>query len=67
MLTPDIIIDNVQNAKKQAVETFVTNKEIQKSLIDLIDAQTAYCKTVANNALLFSQLFVKNFAVGSAK
>lgn len=67
MFTPEIIIDNVQNAKKQAVQTFVTNKEIQKSLIELIDAQTAYCKTLSQNVLLFSQLFVKNFAVGSAK
>ena len=67
MFTPELIIDNVQNAKKQVVQTFVTDKEIQKSLFELIDAQTAYCKTLSQNALLFSQLFVKNFAVGSAK
>jgi len=67
MFTPEIIIDNVQNSKKQFVETFVANKELQKSLIELIDAQTKYSKTLAQNALLFGQLFVKNFAVSSAK
>ena len=67
MFSPDQIIDNVQNAKKQVISTFVTHEEIKKSLIEVVDAQTAYSKTVAQNALLFSQLFVKNFAVSSAK
>lgn len=67
MLTPEVIIDSVQNAKKQVVNTFVVNEQIKKSLNDLIDAQTVYTKTLAENALLFSQLFVKNFAVGTAK
>ena len=67
MFTPEQFIDNVQNAKKQVITTFVKQEEIQKSLIKLIDAQTVYCKTVAENTLLFSQLFVKNFAVSSAK
>jgi len=67
MFTPENFIDSVQNAKKQAVNTFVVNAEIKKGLIEVIDAQTAFSKTVAQNALLFSQLFVKNFAVGSAK
>lgn len=67
MFTPDQIIDNVQNVKKHLVGTFVTHEEVKKSLIELIDAQTAYSKTVAQNALLFTQLFVKNFTVGSVK
>lgn len=67
MFTPEQLIDNVQNAKKQVISTFVTHEEIKKGLIEVVDAQTAFCKTVAQNALLFSQLFVKNFAVGSAK
>lgn len=67
MFTPEIFIDSVQNAKKQAVNTFVVNEQIKKGLIEVIDAQTAFTKTVAQNALMFSQLFVKNFAVGSAK
>ncbi len=67
MFTPDHIIDSVQNAKKQAVNTFVIHEEFKKGLIEIIDAQTAFNKTVAQNTLLFTQLFVKNFAVGSAK
>ena len=67
MFTPEQFIDNVQNAKKQVISTFVTHEEIKKGLIEVVDAQTAFAKTVAQNTLLFSQLFVKNFAVGSAK
>ena len=67
MFSPDVIIDSVQNAKKQVVNTFVVHEEFKKGLIEVIDAQTAFSKTVAQNALLFSQLFVKNFAVSSAK
>jgi hypothetical protein len=67
MFTPEQFIDSVQNAKKQIVNTFVVNAEIKKGLNEVIDAQTAFSKTVAQNALLFSQIFVKNFAVGSAK
>jgi len=67
MFTPEQIIDNVQNVKKQVVNTFVVNDQVKKGLIEIIDAQTAFTKTVAQNTLLFSQLFVKNFAVGSAK
>lgn len=67
MFTPEQLIDNVQNTKKQVINTFVTHEEIKKGLIEVVDAQTAFCKTVAQNTLLFSQLFVKNFAVSSAK
>jgi hypothetical protein len=67
MFTPEQFIDSVQNAKKQAVNTFVVDAEIKKGLIEVIDAQTAFSKTLAQNALLFSQLFVKNFPVGTAK
>ncbi len=67
MFTPEHFIDGVQNAKKQAVNTFVVDEKIKKGLIEIIDAQTAFSKTVAQNVLMFSQVFVKNFAVGSAK
>lgn len=67
MFSPEYFINSIQSAKKTYVETFVVNKEIKKSLINLIDAQTAYSKTVVENALFLSQLFVQNFAVGSAK
>lgn len=61
MLTPDAIIDSVQNAKKQVVNTFVVDKTIKAGLIEIIEAQTEFTKTVAKNALTFSQLAVQNF------
>ena len=67
MFSPEVIIDSVQNAKKQVVSTFVTHEEFKRGLIEIIDAQTAFSKTVAQNGLLFSQLFVKNFTVSSVK
>ncbi len=67
MFTPEQFIDNVQNVKKQVVNTFVVNEQIKKGLIEVIDAQTAFSKSLAQNALLFGQLFVKNFPVGTAK
>jgi hypothetical protein len=61
MLSPDYIIDTVQNNKKYMVSTFVTNPGIKKSLDQLIDAQTAYTKSVASNCLLLGQIVVSNF------
>jgi hypothetical protein len=61
MLSPDAIIDSVQDAKKQVVNTFVVDKTIKAGLIEIIEAQTEFTKTVAKNALTFSQLAVKNF------
>lgn len=62
MLSPDYIIDTVQNNKKLMVNTFVTNPGIKKSLVDLIDAQTAYAKSLASNCLLFGQTFISSFS-----
>jgi hypothetical protein len=61
MFSPEAIIDSVQNAKKQVVSTFVVDKTIQAGLIEIIDAQTEFTKTVAKNTLTFSQLAVQNF------
>ena len=61
MLSPEAIIDSVQNAKKQVVNTFVVDQTIKAGLIEIIEAQTEFTKTVAKNALTFSQLAVKNF------
>lgn len=66
-ITPDQIIDSVQNAKKHIVNTFVVDAKIKQGLVEVIDAQTALAKTMAKNTLSFAELFVKNFAVGSAK
>jgi hypothetical protein len=67
MFTPDAIIDSVQNAKKQVVSTFVQDATIKAGLIEIIEAQTEFSKTIAKNALTFSQLAVQNFAIPSAK
>ena len=67
MLSPEYIIDTVQNNKKIMVNTFVTNAGIKKSLVDLIDAQTAYTKSVASNCLLLGQIFVSNFSPRDSK
>jgi hypothetical protein len=67
MFSPEVIIDSVQNAKKQVVNTFVVDKTIKTSFIEVIDAQTAFIKTASQNALTLSQMVVKNFAVSSTK
>jgi hypothetical protein len=67
MFSPEAIIDSVQNAKKQVVNTFVVDTTIKAGLIEVIDAQTEFTKTVAKNMLTFGQLAVKNFPVPAAK
>ena len=67
MLSPEYIIDTVQNNKKLMVNTFVTNTGLKKSLVDLIDAQTAYNKSLASNVLLFSQTFISSFSPRDTK
>lgn len=62
MFTPEAAIDYVQNAKKQVVSTFVADATIKAGLIEIIEAQTQFAKSVAKNALTFSQLAVQNFA-----
>jgi hypothetical protein len=62
MLSPDYVIDTVQNNKKLMINTFVTHAGIKKSLEDLIDAQTAYNKSLASNCLLLGQIFVSSFS-----
>ncbi len=61
MFSPEYFIDSVQNAKKQAVNTLVVDAKIKAGLIEVIDAQTQFTKTVAKNTLTFAQLFVQNF------
>lgn len=56
-------IDTVQGAKTSFVNTFVSNKDIQKSLQSFIDAQTKFTKqvveTTADVANLATQELVK--------
>lgn len=67
MLSPDFIIEAVQNNKKYMVNTFVTNTAVKQGLLDVIDAQTAYNKSLAKNWLLFGQTFVSSFSPRDSK
>ena len=60
MFTPDFYIDNVQNAQKKIVETFVTNDSFKKELVKLIDAQTKFAKTQYTTSIELAQAFWKN-------
>jgi len=53
MFALDTFIDTIQNAKKQIVTTFVTDKELQKPLFAFVEAQTDFVKQIVktNEAL----------------
>jgi hypothetical protein len=53
MFAVDTFIDTVQGAKKYFVNTFVTDKEIQKPLNAFVDTQTEFVKQIVktNKAL----------------
>ena len=53
MFAVDSFIDTVQGAKKYFVNTFVTDKEIQKPLTAFVDTQTEFVKQMVktNQAL----------------
>ena len=53
MFAVDTFIDTVQGAKKYFVNTFVTDKEIQKPLNAFVDTQTEFVKQIvkSNQAL----------------
>jgi hypothetical protein len=53
MFAVDTFIDTIQGAKKYFVNTFVTDKEIQKPLNAFVDTQTEFIKQIAktNQAL----------------
>ena len=46
MFAVDSFIDTVQGAKKYFVNTFVTDKEIQKPLNAFVDTQTEFVKQI---------------------
>ena len=60
MFTPDFYIDTVQGAKKQFVNTFVTNESFKKELVKLVDAQTEFAKGQVKTTLQIAEAFVKN-------
>jgi len=54
------IIDTVQGAKKQFVNTFVQDAKFKTELTKLIDAQAAATKTSVDASLAIAQAFAKN-------
>jgi hypothetical protein len=61
MFTSDTIIDSVQNAKKQVVNTvFASNDSFKKELVKLIDAQTEFAKGQVKTTLQIAEALVKN-------
>jgi hypothetical protein len=46
MFAVDTFIDTVQGAKKYFVNTYITDKEIQKPLNAFVDTQTAFVKQI---------------------
>jgi hypothetical protein len=53
MFAVNTFIDTVQGSKKYFVNTFITDKEIQKPLNAFVDTQTAFVKQIVetNKAL----------------
>ena len=69
MFAVNTLIDTVQGAKKYFVNTFITDKEIQKPLNAFVDTQTAFAKQIVEtNKALTDQVLatVEKFA-SSAK
>ena len=54
------LIDTVQGAKKQFVETFIKDESFKSELIKLIDAQAAATKTSVEAMLAIATAFTKN-------
>jgi hypothetical protein len=54
------VIDTVQGAKKQFVETFIKDETFKSELIKLIDAQAAATKTSVEAMLAIATAFTKN-------
>ena len=60
MFTPESFIDSVQNAKKQFVNTVISNESFKKELIKLVDAQTEFAKGQVKTTLSIAEASVKN-------
>ena len=50
MFALDTVIDTIQNAKKQFVTTFVTDKELQKPLFAFVESQTDFIKQIVKTS-----------------
>ena len=61
MFAVDTFIDTVQGAKKYFVNTFITDKEIQKPLNAFVDAQTDFVKQVVKTNQVLADQVVTSF------
>jgi hypothetical protein len=50
MFALNTFIDTIQNAKKQFVTTFVTDKELQKPLFAFVESQTDFIKQIVKTS-----------------
>lgn len=50
MFTSEFYVDSIQSAKKQFVNTFVTNATVKDALNSFVDAQAAYTKSAIKTA-----------------
>ena len=64
MFSFDSTIDAIQGAKKQFVETFVTDAKFKADLIKLVDAQTTFAKGQVTTTLSIAEAFTKNAGEG---
>ena len=60
MFSFDSIIDAVQGAKKQFVNTFIQDEKFKAELIKLVDAQSAFAKGQVTTTLSIAEAFYKN-------
>jgi len=69
MFAVNTFIDTVQGSKKYFVNTFITDKEIQKPLNAFVDTQTAFVKQIVetNKALTDQVLATFEKFASSAK
>jgi hypothetical protein len=57
-ITPDKIIDQIQNGKKQIVNTFVKDETFKTELIKLIDIQATFAKGSIQSSLDIMNAFM---------
>ena len=55
MYNVNLLIDFIQSSKKQFVNATATNDIIRLGLINYVDKQTEFCKTITENFVVFSK------------
>ncbi len=60
MFIQNIIIDAIQDGKKQFIKTFVKDEKFKAELVKLVDSQAAAAKASAEASLAIANAFTKN-------